>query len=72
MADQNVDSILKTGHSNWLESSHNIFIHLRQKHVFLEQLHYHVATNLGLLRTNQTQEYSQEGPAYQWKISLED
>ena len=62
MADQLVDSTLKRGHSNWLESSHNIFIRFRQKHIFLEQLHYHVATNLGLLLANQTQEYNQEGP----------
>ena len=70
MADQLVDSTLKRGHSNWLESSHNIFIRFRQKHIFLERLHYHVATNLGLLQANQTQEYSQEGPAYHWKIDL--
>ena len=67
MADQLVE---KRGHSNWLESSHNIFIRFRQKHIFLERLHYHVATNLGLLQANQTLEYSQEGPAYHWKIDL--
>ena len=70
MANQVVDLTLKRGHSNWLESSHNIFIRFRQKHIFLERLHYHVATNLGLLQANQTQEYSQEGPAYHWKIDL--
>ena len=70
MADQLVDSTLKRGHSNWLESSHNIFIRFKQKHIFLERLHYHVATNLGLLQANQTQEYSQEGPGYHSKIDL--
>ena len=29
-----------------------------------------MATNLGLLQANQTQEYSQEGPGYHWKIDL--
>ena len=70
MADQLVDSTLKRGHSNWLKSSYNIFIRFRQKHIFLERLHFHVATNLGLLQANQTPEYSQEGPAYHRKIDL--
>ena len=35
-----------------------------------ERLHYHVAINLGLFQANQTHEYSQEGPAYHWKIDL--
>ena len=70
MADQLVDPTLKRGHSNWLESSHNVFIRFRPKHIFLERLHYNVATNLGLLQANQTQEYNQEGPAYHWKVDL--
>ena len=70
MADKLVDPTLKRGHSNWLESSHNVFIRFRPKHIFLERLHYHVATNLGLLQANQTQEYSQQGPAFHWKLDL--
>ena len=56
MADKLVDSTLKRGHSNWLESSHNVFICFRPKHIFFERLYYNVATNLGLLQANQTQD----------------
>lgn len=70
MAEKLVDPILKRGHSNWLESSHNVLIRFRPKHIFLERLHYHVATNLGLLQANQTQEYNHQGPAYHWKLDL--
>ena len=38
MADKLVDPALKSGHSNWLESSHNVFIHFRPKYIFLERL----------------------------------
>ena len=34
MADKLVHKILKRGHSNWLESSHNIFIRYRPKHIY--------------------------------------
>ena len=70
MAEELVDPILKRGHSNWLESSHSVFIRFRPKHIHLERLHYHVATNLRLLKANQTQENSQQGSQYQWKLEL--
>ena len=35
MAKQLVHPILKRGHSNWLEASHNVFIRFRPKHIFL-------------------------------------
>ena len=40
MSEQLVHPILKRGHSNWLEASHNVFIRFRPKHIFLERLHY--------------------------------
>ena len=36
-AEMLVHSIMKMGHSNWLEASH---IHFRPKHINLERLHY--------------------------------
>ena len=70
MADKLVHKTLKRGHSNWLESSHNVFIRFRSKHIQLERLHYTVSTNLGLLQANMTNEYNQQGPAYHWKVEL--
>ncbi|XP_064401731.1 protein starmaker-like [Halichondria panicea] len=70
MADKLVHPILKRGHSNWLESSHSVLIRFRQKHVFLERLHYIVSTNLGLLQANMTHEYQQQGADYHWKTEL--
>ena len=52
MVEQLVHPILKRGHSNWLEASHNVFIHLRPKHIFLERLHYVLSTELVLLQSN--------------------
>ena len=49
MASELVHPVLKRGHSNWLEASHNVFIRFRPKHLHLERLHYEVSTNLGLL-----------------------
>ena len=68
MADKLVDRVLKRGHSNWLESSHSVFIRFRPKHINLERLHYHVSTNLGILQANMTNEFNQQGPGYHWKI----
>ena len=36
----------------------------------LERLHYHVATNLDLLRANMTHEFNQKGATYHWKPEL--
>ena len=70
MADQLVHKTLLRGHSNWLESSHNVFIRFQPKHIYLERLHYHVSTNLGLLQANMSNEYEQQGPVYHWKTEL--
>ena len=53
-----------------IESSHNVFIRFRPKHIYLERLHYHVSTNLGLLQANMSNEYEQQGPTYHWKTEL--
>ena len=70
MADQLVHTTLKRGHSNWLESSHNVFIRFRPKHIYLERLHYNVSTDLGLLQANMTHEYNTKGAADHWKTEL--
>ena len=40
-----VHPILKRGHSNAVEASHNVLIRFRSKDVFLERLHYQLSTN---------------------------
>ena len=49
MSEQLVHPIIKRGHSNWLEASHNVF-----KHIHLERLHYTLSTELALLQSNMT------------------
>ena len=70
MAEQLVHPILKRGHSNWLEASHNVFIRFRPKHIFLERLHYVVSTELALLQSNMTYMYEKRGPQYHWVVEL--
>ena len=65
-----VHPILKRGHSNWLEASHNVLIRFRPKHINLERLHYETSTNLGLLQSNMTFMYSVHGPSYHWVPDL--
>ena len=59
-----VHPVLKRGHSNWLEASHNVFIRFRPKHINLERLHYATSNNLGLLQSNMTYMYNKHGPSY--------
>ena len=70
MAKQLVHPILKRGHSNWLEASHNVFIRFRPKHIFLERLHYVLSTELALLQSNMTYMYEKRGPQYHWVVEL--
>ena len=70
MADVLVHPVLKRGHSNWLEASHNVLIRFRPKHIHLERLHYETSTNLGLLQSNMTYMYSKHGPSYHWVPEL--
>ena len=53
-AEELIHPVLKRGHSNALEASHNVFIRFRTKDVFLQRLHYHLSTNLALLQANLT------------------
>ena len=46
-----VHPILKRGHSNAVEASHNVLIRFRSKDINLERLHYQLSTNLGLLQS---------------------
>lgn len=66
MADSIVHPQLKRGHSNWMEASHNVLIRYRNKHIFLERLHYHVSTDLGLLQANLTYMRNKRGEDYHW------
>ena len=70
MSEQLVHPILKRGHSNWLEASHNVFIRFRPKHLYLERLHYTVSTELALLQSNMTYMYKKRGPQYHWVVEL--
>ena len=65
-ADKLVHPILKRGHSNAVEASHNLLIRLRSKYIFLERLHYHLSTNLGLLQANLTYMHAKFGTSYHW------
>ena len=61
-----IHPILKRGHSNALEASHNVFIRFRSKDISLDRLHYHVSTNLALLQANLTYMYAKLGISYHW------
>ena len=64
------EQLVHPGHSNWLEASHNVFIHFRPKHIFLERLHYVLSTELALLQSNMTYMYEKRGPQYHWVVEL--
>ena len=61
-----IHPVLKRGHSNALEASHNVFIRFRSKDIALERLHYHVSTNLALLHANLTYMHARFGIDYHW------
>ena len=58
-----IHPVLKRGHSNAVEASHNVFIRFRSKDIYLERLHYHVSTNLAL---NLTYMHAKFGISYHW------
>ena len=71
MADSLVHPLLKRGHSNWPEASHNVLIRFRSKHGFLERLHYNLSTDLGLLQSNMSYERNAKGSEYRhWTTEL--
>ena len=59
-------SKLQAGHTNFMESSHNILIRFRSKHIQLEKVHYELSTDLGLLQANLTVMKEKKGPQYHW------
>ena len=65
-----VHPILKRGHSNAVEASHNVLIRFRSKDIYLERLHYQLSTNLGLLQANLTYMHSMLGTSYHWLPEL--
>ena len=64
--DELIHPVLKRGHSNALEASHNVFIGFRSKDISLERLHYHLSTNLALLQANLTFMHGKFGTSYHW------
>ena len=65
-AKQLVHPVLKRGHSNSLEASHNVLIRYRSKDVSLERLHCQLSTNIGLLQANLTYMREKCGTQYHW------
>ena len=65
-ASKPVHPILKRGHSNAVETSHNVLIRFRSKDISLEGLHYHLTTNFGLFQANWTYMHSKFGISYHW------
>ena len=59
-----IHPVLKRGHSNAVEASHNVFIRFRSKDIYLGRLHYHVSTNLALLQANLTYMHAKFGISY--------
>ena len=49
-----IHPVLKRGHSNSVEASHNVFIRFRSKCISIQRLHYNLSTNLALLQANLT------------------
>ena len=65
-ANGQVHPVLKSGHSNAVEASHNVLIRFRSKAIALQMTHYHVSTNLGLLQSNLTYMHQRCGVGYHW------
>ena len=65
-AEELIHPVLKRGHFNALETSHHVFIRFWSKDVFLQRLHYHLATNLALLQANLTYMHAKYGTKYHW------
>ena len=61
-----VHPVLKRGHSNSVEASHNVLLRFRSKDIYLERLHYELSTNLGLLQANMTYMHATFDSSYHW------
>ena len=72
-ADQSLHIIhteLGRGHSNYPEASHNVLVRFRSKDKYLQNIHYMVSTNLGLLQANMTWLGKKRGLSYHWLLDL--
>ena len=61
-----IHPVLKRGHSNIEEASHNVFIRFRSRDLPLKRLHYCTSTNLALLQSNLTYMHGRFGIEYHW------
>ena len=61
-----IHPVLKRGHSNSVEASHNVFIRFRSKYISIQRLHYNLSTNLALLQANLTYMHAIYGTKYHW------
>ena len=61
---------LGRGHSNYPEASHNVLVRFRSKDKYLQNIHYTVSTNLGLLQANMTWLGKKHGLSYHWLLDL--
>ena len=59
-----VHPILKRGHSNVCEASHNLRFWF--KDILFKRLHYELSTNLGLLQFNMTYVHAKLSTSYHW------
>ena len=55
---------LGRGHSNYPEASHDVLVRFRSNDKYLQNIHYQVSTNLGLLHTNMTWLGQKHGLSY--------
>jgi len=69
-ASQIIHTELGRGHSNYPEASHNVLTRFRSKDKYLQNIHYAVSTNLGLLQANMTYMTKKHGLSYHWLLDL--
>ena len=69
-ASQIIHTELGHGHSNYPEASHNVLTRFRSKDKYLQQIHYRMSTNMGLLQSNMTWLTKKKGLSYHWILDL--
>ena len=67
-----VHSVLGRGHTNRMETAHNVLTVFRPKSWHLFRLHYEVSTNLALLQTNLNYMNKVCGMNYHWLSDTEE
>ena len=61
---------LGRGHSNYPEASQNVLVRFRSKDKYLQNIHYMVSTNMGLMQANMTWLNKTKGISYHWLLEL--